>query len=597
MAAGRVGISQPGHNHKQEAITRRYGELKAAGVAGVVYVADNDQTGNRKAQKCAACAEGVGLPFLWLPAIRIWGDDLPIGGSIDDAQGSAVERFCALEVAVEAHLELDLEAPVDDTAQDLTVMLERCAQRVLELPLEHRSHTLRAMAKDLGASLSGRDVDRLIASARSRRDGRGARRRGRRTLEVKATPWLWEGLLIGQAINIMGALPKVGKTSLLIQAIAAWHQGAVSFLGQRFIGPCPPLILIGTDQPAADWARMLQGAQLHAGADPDGLTTPVREIWTMEDGFVLNEEGMEMCGDLAREYPGALFLVDSVAAAVTTPLGIPEESPEIAEPLRRLHAVVAPHGGTSVFIAHAGKGRAGDDPIRALRGSTALPAVASQILGLSRLSDAPGDDRLILLTQGRGGHPLKLLVSRDHEGKFVSDGDAASVIISQRLQEAENRLTEDQTDTLQRLRNRHADGLDTSVADLATDNSRQALDRSRTLLRGLKRAGLATSRKATTASGQRELWEPFALPSQGLHHDPSKPSLPSHTKGCEGFEGSEALPVGPLSGVIFHLMTRCAETFHEASPQELALCCADQHPELQNENLDDLVAIAIQISK
>jgi hypothetical protein len=453
------------------------------------------------------------------------------------------------------------------------------------------------MAKDLGASLSGRDVDRLIVSARSRRDGRGARRRGRRTLEVKATPWLWEGLLIGQAINIMGALPKVGKTSLLIQAIAAWHQGAVSFLGQRFIGPCPPLILIGTDQPAADWARMLQDAQLHAGADPDGLTTPVREIWTMEDGFVLNEEGMEMCGDLAREYPGALFLVDSVAAAVTNPLGIPEESPEIAEPLRCLHSVVAPHGGTSVFIAHAGKGRAGDDPIRALRGSTALPAVASQILGLSRLSDAPGDDRLILQTQGRGGHPLKLLVSRDHEGRFVSDGDAASVIIIQRLQEAENRLTEDQTDTLQRLRNRHADGLDTSVADLATDNSRQALDRSRTLLRGLKRAGLATSRKATTASGQRELWEPFALPSQGLHHDPSKPSLPIHSKVCEGFEGSEALPVGPLSGVIFHLMTRCAETFHEASPQELALCCADQHPELQNENLDDLVAIAIQISE
>lgn len=595
MAAGRVGISQPGHNHTREAITRRYRELKAGGVAGVIYVADNDQTGIQKAQKCAGCAEDAGLPFLWFPAVRIWGEELPSGGSIDDAQGSAVERFCAIEVAIEAHLDLTPEAQVEETQEDMKALLERCAHRALELPLEHRSHTLRSMAKDLGVSLTGRDVDRLLASARSRRDGSGARRRGRRTLEVKETPWLWEDLLIGRAINVIGALPKVGKTSLLIQAIAAWHHGALSFLGQRFIGPCPPVILIGTDQPAADWARMLQRAHLHAGADPDGVSTPVREIWTMEDGFVLNEEGLELCGELAQEYPGALFMIDSVAAAVTNPLGIPEESAEIAEPLRRLQAVVGAHGGTSVFIAHAGKGRAGDDPIRSLRGSTALPAVASQILGLARLSDTPGDERLILQTQGRGGSPHRLLLSRDSEGCFVCDGDAAAAIISERLQQAESRLTEEQADTLQRLRNCHAEGLEAAVADLASDDSRQALDRARTLLKGLKRAGLATSRMSTTASGRRELWEPHALQGQGLHRDPSKPSHLSNSKGCEGFEGSEASPVAPLSPGTLHLMSRCAESLYGAPPQEIALCCADQHPELQNERLDDLVAIALQI--
>jgi hypothetical protein len=249
-----------------------------------------------------------------------------------------------------------------------------------------------------------------------------------------------------------------------------------------------------------------------------------------------------------------------------------------------------------VFIAHAGKGRAGDDPIRSLRGSTSLPAVASQILGLARLSDTPGDDRLILQTQGRGGHPLRLLLSRDLEGRFVCDGDAASAIISERLQEAENRLTEDQVDTLQRLRNRHADGIETAVADLATDNTRQALDRARTLLRGLKRAGLATSCMSSTASGRKELWEPFRLPGQGLHRVPSDPSHLSNHKGCEASGGSEPSPVGPLSQAKLHLMIRCAESFYGASPQEIALCCADQHPELQNEQLDDLVAIALQVS-
>jgi hypothetical protein len=594
MAAGRVGISQPGHNHTQDAITRRYRELKAAGVEGVVYVADNDQTGIQKAQKCSDCAEEAGLPFLCFPAVRIWGEELPSGGSIDDAQGSAVERFCAIEVAIEDHLDLTPEAQVEGKQENLTVLLERCAQRALELPLEHRSHTLRSMAKALGASLTSRDADRLLASARSRRDGSGARRRGHRTLEVKATPWIWEDLLIGRTINIMGALPKVGKTSLLIQAIAAWHHGAPSFLSQRFIGPCPPVILIGTDQPAADWARMLQGAHLHAGADPDGVTTPVREIWTMEDSFVLNEEGLEVCGELAQLYPEAIFLIDSVAAAVTNPLGIPEESAEIAEPLRRLQAVVGLHGGTSVFIAHAGKGRAGEDPIRSLRGSTSLPAVASQILGLARLSETPGDDRLILQTQGRGGHPLRLLLSRDSEGRFLCDGDAASAIISERLQQAESKLTEDQADALQILRNRHAEGLETAVADLAIDDSRQALDRARTLLKGLKRAGLATSRMSSTASGRRELWEPFKLQVPGPHRNPSDPSHLSNSKGCEASEGSEALPVGPLSQVTFELISRCAESLYGESPDEITLCCFDQYPELQNEQLDDLLAVVLQ---
>jgi hypothetical protein len=594
MAAGRVGISQPGHNHTQEAITRRYGQLKAAGVAGVIYVADNDQTGSKKAEKCASSAEAAGLPFLWFSADRIWGDELPIGGSIDDATGTAAERLCALEVAIEAHLDRPSDEP-SAPSRDLSAALERCAERALEMPLEHRHHTLRSLAKDLGASLSPRDVDRLMAAARSRRDGSGAVRRGGRTLEVRSTPWLWQDLLIGQAINIMGALPKVGKTSLLIQAIAAWHMGTDSFLGQRFLGSCPPVILIGSDQPAADWSRMLQGAHLHPGADHEGRITPIREIWTMEDGFALNESGLDVCAELARDYPGALFLIDSVAAAVTNPLGIPEESADIAEPLRRLQAAVGCHGGTSVFIAHAGKGRAGDDPIRSLRGSTSLPAVASQILGLSRLSDAPGDDRLILQTQGRGGHPLRLLLSRDLQGRFVCEGDAASVIVIQQLQNAEDKLTDDQAEVLHHLRRRHDDGVQTSVSDLANDNSRAATDRARTLLKGLKRAGLVTSRMTSTPVGRREWWEPVILQKQSSHPDHPQPSLPCSDRRSEATGGCEASQVGPLFRTTAELMSHCAQTLGGASPQEIALCCADQHPELLHEQLDELVAIAQQI--
>ena len=44
------------------------------------------------------------------------------------------------------------------------------------------------------------------------------------------------------------------------------------------------------------------------------------------------------------------------------------------------------------------------------------------------------------------------------------------------------------------------------------------------------------------------------------------------------------------------LMASCLETYVGASPQEIALCCVDQFPELLNQNLDDLVAMVQRIS-
>jgi archaellum biogenesis ATPase FlaH len=93
-AAALVAISQPGHDHKQEKIQARYARLVAAGVAGVVYLADHDKTGTEKAHKCAAAAAAVNLPFITVPAVEVW-PGLPAGGSIDDAPDTAADRAAA----------------------------------------------------------------------------------------------------------------------------------------------------------------------------------------------------------------------------------------------------------------------------------------------------------------------------------------------------------------------------------------------------------------------------------------------------------------------------------------------------------------------
>jgi hypothetical protein len=100
-AGGLVAVSQPGHDHSDCKIQARYELLKAAGVVGIAYLADNDDTGSLKAVRCAEAAAAAGIAFLPIAAIDVW-PGLPSGGSIDDACGDAAERAAAFAAAVHA---------------------------------------------------------------------------------------------------------------------------------------------------------------------------------------------------------------------------------------------------------------------------------------------------------------------------------------------------------------------------------------------------------------------------------------------------------------------------------------------------------------
>jgi hypothetical protein len=93
---GLVATSQPGHAHKLDQIQPRYAALVAAGVGGVVFLADMDMTGLKRAQAALDAAAAVGMQLVVLPASKVW-RTLPEGGSIDDAPGTPADRVAALE--------------------------------------------------------------------------------------------------------------------------------------------------------------------------------------------------------------------------------------------------------------------------------------------------------------------------------------------------------------------------------------------------------------------------------------------------------------------------------------------------------------------
>ena len=79
---GFAAISQPGCKHSLWLIADRYDDLYGK-VRGVIYLADNDLEGTKKAHLCRDAAESRELPFIHVDMAEVF-HDLPLKGSIDD---------------------------------------------------------------------------------------------------------------------------------------------------------------------------------------------------------------------------------------------------------------------------------------------------------------------------------------------------------------------------------------------------------------------------------------------------------------------------------------------------------------------------------
>ena len=209
-------------------------------------------------------------------------------------------------------------------------------------------------------------------------------------------------------------------------------------------------------------------------------------------------------------------------------------------------------------IHHSSKGRQGESASLASRGSTALPAAASQVIALARLASPPAgppERRVLLKTEGRGGMPQQLLIERTEKG-WISHGDAEAVAQAQALQEAEEKLTDRQADALEVVRERWAAGEQRTDANalgealgLRGEQGRKA----RSTLDQLARKGLLQSSRETTLQGRvKWFWPVGSEPSRGglsgvsYLSEPSYPPLPVEEKehrSCTGSEASEGKEV------------------------------------------------------
>jgi hypothetical protein len=436
-AAALVAISQPGHDHKQDKIQARYARLVAAGVAGVVYLADHDKTGSEKAHKCAAAAAAVNLPFVTVPAADVW-PGLPAGGSIDDAPGTAADRAAAFNAQLQqrkpkqqAQQAAPAEAPSRFTPRADTAVRwgqrtlshtrrMACFDRCVEVQAKQERNSLRRRARLLKALhdlklqkyINRDEIAQRVLEAKDASQGnrfQALTAADRAAMERPVVRYLLPGILPASDASILGGLAKVGKTRLAVAMVAAVLTGQA-----MFDLPAPtttkPVVLVTDDQADGDTADMLDALQLWEHP---------QLVWSRN--FRLTEHDLDALLATIAANPGALVVIDSLRS-ISRNLRHGENDPEIGATLYDLKQAVIDAGGTLLLIHHCNKAQE-QVGTEALSGHNAIAGAANTILTLHYLPGENGRPNKTaperrLFREPRSGEGFDLVISRDGNGSF-----------------------------------------------------------------------------------------------------------------------------------------------------------------------------------
>lgn len=329
--------------------------------------------------------------------------------------------------------------------------LQKTAKRLLleKVPPHERVALLRAAAVDEKLMLRDGEILAIVANARRDLLGKASAATPDDEFDIADEVWGWDQVIAAQTPNLVVALQKVGKTALIAGLISAWHYGVGSFLGHELHGPCPPVIIAGTDQTLADWRGVLAPAGLMQQQDngkwrltPGG---PIKRLWHRGQPVYLDMAGLEDIASACEQFTGALLICDTYAALIA-PLGLDEAKPEAAEPLYNLMELTDPYKATPVLLHHASKSRANERASNASRNSNAIPAAVSQIISLQWLEpDKKSDQRINLTTEGRNSKPVDLIIEQVERSQWISHGTAEEIKESQRREQIIRKLNDRQS--------------------------------------------------------------------------------------------------------------------------------------------------------
>lgn len=223
--------------------------------------------------------------------------------------------------------------------------------------------------------------------------------------------WLWEGYIPRQAIVLMSALWKAGKTTLLSHLIKAFDGSKIDFLGQQ-IFPCRVLLITEEDEDI--WAERVD--QLGIGDHLGVKSRPFRHKPTLHDwrAFI-----RQLC-DNVQEYQFDLVIFDTLSKI--WPVKNENDASEVEEALTELWQI-SKVGAATMLQHHIRK--SGGGQYTSSRGSGGISAFPDLLIDFKRFSDDLSDRRRKLEAIGRySGIPEYKAIRLEDNNQYVVVGDS-----------------------------------------------------------------------------------------------------------------------------------------------------------------------------
>ena len=280
-----------------------------------------------------------------------------------------------------------------------------------------RLSILRKENEGLKLKLTEKELQKILWEARRLNGERPMPLIGGCEIVLPSTEWWLDGIIQAGVINLLVAMPKTGKTRFIIRIIKALLHGENYFLERRLNWRKPSVLILGNDQTAREWAVLLRGNEL---IDRNNiLTESISTVFAKESPEYIDEQGIARMQTWAKHSGGGIILIDSLATCMPSN-GVSENDPEFVQPLAVLQEKVAPYGATIILIHHTSK-TASSKGVVASRGTSALPALCSQILYLRHDEEEQDDDdggQLILITESRAAQSVELYLTMDKKGEW-----------------------------------------------------------------------------------------------------------------------------------------------------------------------------------
>ena len=277
---------------------------------------------------------------------------------------------------------------------------------------------------------------------------------------VTSTPFAVEGLF-RHALNLLVGQSGAGKSRLIAACMAAWLRGDKTWLKRDLNGieaEHRHALIIGPDQCLEDWHLTLAPVGLSWLSDPnDPTTVEIHDrltLYGLETGIQLDADGLNTIRRWVDAHPGGMVLIDSLSACL--PAGVDEDKSGAAAPIHKLIEALGDAWGVLTHHTRKSAGKEGNLGVGAGRGSGAIDAAVSRVIGLGltykmengAMVAQESDPRRELLSTKRGGKTEHLIISSDASGFWDVHGDADELKAKERIERTISNLTEPQSDVL-----------------------------------------------------------------------------------------------------------------------------------------------------